>query len=54
MGVDIALLAGYALALFLLILIMETLLHRHMVRRFLRHHHHRHRAKEKIVKQQPE
>ncbi len=36
---DLAILAGYMLVLFFLILLLETLLHRHLVERFMRGHH---------------
>ncbi|MBI2151108.1 ABC transporter permease [Candidatus Woesearchaeota archaeon] len=45
--VDLLTLFGYAVALFLVILIAETLLHKHLVHRFLKHHH---RLPKKIIK----
>src|SRR3989344_1114263 len=37
--VDLAILLSYAIALFLIILILESLLHAHMVERFMKYHH---------------
>lgn len=44
---DLAILIGYAVALFILIAMAESTLHRHLVHRFMRHHHIKHRQKEK-------
>ncbi len=48
--VDVGILAGYALVLFLVILIMESLLHKHLVRKFMHRHHLYHRHREKRLK----
>jgi ABC-2 type transport system permease protein len=44
---DIVLLVAYTVVLFLVIMIIESVLHKHLVRRFMRHHHHAHRQKDK-------
>ena len=43
---DLLLLFGYVLVLFLLILVMESLMHKHLVEHFLRKHHKHHKDKE--------
>ena len=45
--VDLLLLFGYVLILFLLILVLETLMHKHLVEHFLRKHHQHHKDKER-------
>ncbi len=45
--IDLLVLAGYAFVLFLVILIVESLLHEHLTHRFLRHHHKAHRQEQK-------
>lgn len=44
---DLALLCGYVVVLFLIILIIESVLHQHIVERFMRHHHTKQRHNEK-------
>ncbi len=44
---DLGILIGYAVIFFVLILIIETILHDHIVHRYLRHHHHAHRQNDK-------
>ena len=48
---DVVLLAGYAVILFIVILFVESVLHKHLVSRFLRHHHKSHRNKDKMKKE---
>ncbi|MFH1276169.1 MAG: ABC transporter permease [Candidatus Woesearchaeota archaeon] len=48
--VDLLTLIGYAVALFLLILVAESLLHQNLINRFMRHHHKKHRQEQKQVK----
>jgi len=43
MMIDLLILGGYAVTLFIIILIAEAVLHKHLVHRFLRHHHKLHR-----------
>lgn len=45
---DLLILLAYAVVLFLVILIGESLLHNYMIHRFLHHHHKAHRTKEKM------
>lgn len=47
---DLAILAGYAVVLFAVILIMESLLHKHLVQKFMHRHHVFHRQREKQLK----
>ncbi len=48
--VDLLLLLGYTLVLFLVILAAESVLHKHLLERFLNHHHKIHRQNEKMGK----
>ncbi len=48
--VDLLILVGYVAILFLLILIIESILHQQLSHRFLRHHHRLHREKDKMEK----
>jgi len=45
--IDLVMLAVYAVFLFVVILVLESLLHKHLVQRFLHHHHRAHRQKDK-------
>jgi ABC-type multidrug transport system permease subunit len=47
---DILILVGYVIVLFFTILVLESLLHKHLVYRFMKHHHKRHKAKDKMTK----
>ncbi|MFH0701149.1 MAG: ABC transporter permease [Candidatus Woesearchaeota archaeon] len=47
MGVDMGLIFCYTLALFLIILIIESLMHQQIVNKFFHHHHHAQREKDK-------
>ncbi|MBI2102971.1 ABC transporter permease [Candidatus Woesearchaeota archaeon] len=47
---DLGILAGYAIVLFVAILIMESLLHKHLVHKFMHRHHVFHRQREKQMK----
>ncbi len=47
---DLVLLIVYTVILFLIIMIIESVLHKHLVRRFMRHHHYAHRQKDKMNK----
>ena len=42
-GVDLLILLGYAVVLFLVILIIESVLHQHLVHKFMKQHHKQHR-----------
>ncbi len=42
-SVDLLILAGYAVVLFLVILIIESVLHQHLVHKFMKQHHKQHR-----------
>ncbi|MBT3814086.1 ABC transporter permease [Candidatus Woesearchaeota archaeon] len=44
---DLVILIGYALVLFIVIMIVESILHKHLVNRFMRHHHRAHVQKDK-------
>jgi ABC-type multidrug transport system permease subunit len=44
---DLVLLIVYAVILFLVIMIIESVFHKHLVKRFMRHHHRAHRQKDK-------
>ena len=44
---DAVIFVGYAVALFVLIIILESFMHKHLVHKFLRHHHKAHRQKDK-------
>ncbi len=44
---DFLILAGYAVVLFLVVLIIESVLHEQLRNRFMRHHHKKHRALQK-------
>jgi len=44
---DLVILLGYALVLFIIILILESILHKHLMQRFMRHHHRAQREKGK-------
>jgi ABC-2 type transport system permease protein len=44
---EIAILAGYAVVFFIIILFIETILHQHTVRKYLKSHHRAHRQKDK-------
>ncbi len=48
--VDLLLLLGYTLVLFLVILAAESVLHKHLLERFLNHHHKIHRQNERMGK----
>ena len=48
--IDIVTLVGYAVVLFLIILVAESLLHKHLINRFMRHHHKLHKQKQKKEK----
>lgn len=48
--VPLLFLVGYAVIFFLIILIAESLLHKHLVHRFLRNHHRAHRHNDKMRK----
>jgi ABC-type multidrug transport system permease subunit len=50
MGVDFLILVAYAVVLFLLILVAESILHQHIVERFMRNRHKQQRQTEKKVK----
>ena len=45
---DLLILLGYAVVMFLIILIIESLLHKQLVTKFMRHHHKSHRQKQKM------
>jgi len=47
---DLIVLFGYALVLFLVILIIESLMHQQIVNKFFHHHHHTQREKDKLEK----
>ncbi|MBS3169062.1 ABC transporter permease [Candidatus Woesearchaeota archaeon] len=47
---DLGILAGYAVVLFIAIWIMESVLHKHLVQRFMHRHHVFHRQREKQLK----
>jgi ABC-2 type transport system permease protein len=47
---DLVILIGYAVVLLIIIMILEALLHKHLVNKFLRHHHRAHRLKDKMNK----
>src|SRR3989344_1489052 len=47
--IDILLLAGYSLVLFLIILVAESVLHKNLVKRFRKHYHHKHHETKKTV-----
>ncbi len=47
---DLAILLGYAVLLFVIILVMESLLHKHLVQKFMHRHHVFHRQREKQQK----
>ncbi|MBI4151556.1 ABC transporter permease [Candidatus Woesearchaeota archaeon] len=47
---DIGILVAYAIVLFVVILVMETFLHKHLVKKFLHRHHVFHRQREKQQK----
>ena len=47
---DILILGSYAIVLFLVILIMESLLHQHVIARYMRHHHKKHRQNDQREK----
>jgi ABC-type transport system involved in cytochrome c biogenesis permease component len=49
-GMDLAILIGYALVLFLIIVIIESILHQRLVHRFMRVFHKKHRQKDKMNK----
>ena len=53
-GVDLAILIGYAVVLFLVILVIESVLHQHLIERFMRHHHKKHRLADQMNKNPPE
>jgi ABC-type multidrug transport system permease subunit len=42
---DVLILAGYAVGLFIVIVIMESVLHKHLVHRFMKLHHRKHKEK---------
>lgn len=46
-AVESGILLAYAIGLFIVIIIIENVLHEHIVHRFLKHHHHFHRQNEK-------
>ncbi|HIG93317.1 TPA: ABC transporter permease [Candidatus Woesearchaeota archaeon] len=48
--IDFLILVGYAMMLFLIILIIESFLHQHLVEHFLKHHHKKQRIEQKEVK----
>lgn len=48
--IEIGVLFGYAIILFVVILIMESLLHKHLVHKFMHRHHVFHRQREKQMK----
>ncbi len=48
--VGLSILAGYAIILFFIIWVLETLLHKHLVERFMHKHHVFHRQREKRLK----
>ena len=48
--IDLLLLLGYTLVLFLVILAAESVLHKHLLERFLNHHHKIHRQNQKMGK----
>jgi len=50
---DLLILLTYAVVMFLGILIMETLLHKHLSHKFLKTHHKRHKTKDAIKNKQP-
>ncbi len=45
--VNLSYLLGYAVVLFVIILIIESVMHKHLMEKFLRHHHRKHRQKDK-------
>ncbi len=47
---ELGLLIGYMIIFFLIILVIESILHQHLVNRFMRHHHRAHRQKDKKSK----
>jgi ABC-2 type transport system permease protein len=47
MWFDLTLLLVYTIILFMVILIIESVFHKHLVKRFMRHHHKAHRQKDK-------
>ena len=47
---ELVLLLGYMLTLFIIIWFMESVMHKHLVHRFLRHHHRAHKQKDKKSK----
>ncbi len=49
-GVDLVMLVGYAIVLFLIILIIESVLHKQLVHRFLKRHHEVHLQQDKMNK----
>ena len=49
-GLDLLILGGYMVILFLLIVILESVLHKHLVERFMKNHHRTHRPKDKVSK----
>ncbi len=49
-GLDLLILVGYMVILFLLIVILESVLHKHLVERFMKNHHRTHRPKDKVNK----
>ncbi len=49
-GLDLLILAGYMVILFLTIVILESVLQKHLVERFMKHHHKEHRQKDKMHK----
>ncbi len=49
--VDLLILVGYTVILFLVILMAESILHEHLINRFLRQHHHMHKPEEKNLPQ---
>ncbi len=53
-GVDLAILIGYGIVLFLVILVIESVLHQHLIERFMRHHHKKHREADKKNRNPPE
>lgn len=48
--IDLLILVGYAVFLFIIILILESLLHKHLANRFMKHHHKRHKHEQKLKK----
>ncbi len=48
--IQLSILVGYAVLLFIIILILESLLHKHLVGRFMHRHHVFHRQREKRLK----